>query len=343
MSGEVGSAPGRTQGVAGAENGLNGALDAPSAPPQRVVTRIVLEFFVDILAAAARACEGDLKSMLVLLAIDHANTEHLLVGPMGARNALLAHPDDSQRRPITVHALSQSMRIPPETGRRYTQALMRRGFCVRVDERGLIVPNRIMALPQFAAFEETKHTAFMALLRSLDAVGFDPLAPGVREACRSPRPTLDPATARRAMSVLVTGYVLRAVIDAVDLHGADFLHTVLYATVITMNVPHITHDRKLAWRYADANSGPPDDMRRPVTVRAAAERLGLPYETTRQNLMRMIEHGDLARVPGGLIAPVAPQQTPARLRYGLNLHVWLLRVIAELYRLGFDVESARVA
>ncbi len=329
--------------MADAANAPGAAPPAPTSPPQRVVTRIVLEFFVDILAAAARACDGDLKSMLVLLAIDHANTEHLLAGPMGARNALVVHPDDSQRRPISVHALSQSMRIPPETGRRYTQALMRRGFCERADERGLIVPNRIMALPQFAAFDDTKHTAFMALLRDLYAIGFDPLAPGVREACRSPRPTLDPVTARRAVSVLVTGYVLRAVVDAVDLHGADFLHTVLYATVITMNVPHITHDRQLAWRYADASSGPPDEMRRPVTVRAVAERIGVPYETTRQNLMRLIERGDLARVPGGLIAPVAPQQTPVRLQHGLNLHVWLLRVIAELYRLGFDVESARVA
>ncbi len=306
-----------------------------------MVTRLVLEFLVEVVAAATRAHAGDFKAMMVFVAIQHANIEHLESDSGGTRTKFSGYPDDSLRRPITVHAVSQSLNMPPETGRRYTQALVRRGCCERVGDRGLIVPSRVMAQEPFAAAERRTAEAFVELLRNLHDVGFDAqAAAGVRQASPPARRAMNPATADHAIAVLATGYMLRVIIDGIPLHDSDYVRALLFITVMTMNVRHISHDPKQAWRYADAHNVPPDEMRKPVSVRVVSERLGLPYETTRQHLMRMVGYGEIVRERGGLITPAAALQDPERLKRGLNVHVWFLRAVAQLYGLGFDFDAA---
>jgi hypothetical protein len=314
---------------------------SPAPPPQRIVTRLVLEFLVEVVAAATRAHNGDLKAMLVFMAIQHANIEHLESDSGGTQTKFLGYPDDALRRPITVHALSQSLNMPPETGRRHTQALVRRGCCERVGDRGLIVPSRVMARAPFADTERQTSEAFVKLLSNLHAVGFDVrAAAGVRQSSPPTQRAMDPANANHAISVLATGYMLRVIIDGIPLHDSNYVRALLFITVMTMNVSHIAHDPKQAWRYADAHNVPPDDMRKPVSVRAVSERLGLPYETTRLHLKRMVGHGEIVRMRGGLITPAAALQDPERLKRGLNVHVWFLRAVAQLHSLGFDFEAA---
>ena len=81
-------------------------------------------------------------------------------------------------------------------------------------------------------------------------------------------------------------------------------------------------------------------MRAPVTVRAVCDRTGLPYETTRQHLIRMVDLGRAARVDGGFIIPGSVAQEPVNLRSGLNIYLWLLRAVSQLERLGFDFDAA---
>ena len=141
----------------------------------------------------------------------------------------------------------------------------------------------------------------------------------------------------------MTGYVMRVILDGVSIHGNDFVRGLVFITVMAMNVEGITHDPSAAWLFADAHTTPPDHMRAPATIRAVSDRIGLPYETTRQHLIRMVDLGRARRVDGGFIIPGPVTQDPANLRLGLNIYLWLMRAIAQLDRLGFDVDAASTA
>ena len=136
---------------------------------------------------------------------------------------------------------------------------------------------------------------------------------------------------------------MRVLLDGVEDHDRDFVRGLIFITVMTINVEHITHDPGQAWRYPDADHTPSDDLRRPASIRAVADRIGLPYETTRQHLIRMAEIGRAQRLAGGFIIPESVNRDPRYLRMGLNLYLWLLRAVNRLDRLGFGLSEVIVS
>ena len=318
------------------------ALAAQTAgPPQRLVTRVVLEFLIDLLAASTRAHGGDVKAMIVFMAIQHANIEFVESDPERAAASFGAFPDDALRRPITAHALAQSISFPPETCRRYVKKLLAAGYSRQVGDRGLIVPSEVIAREPFASLIDATQVAFVSMLRALDAIAFDVMAvAATHRGPAAPRVGLPPAPLKFALWTVMNGYVMRVLLDGIENHDHDFVRGLIFVTVMALNVEHITHDPDQAWRYADARTTPPDAMRAPASVRAVSERIGLPYETTRQHLIRLVESGKAARVEGGFIIPGTVNQDPRYVRMGLNIYLWLLRAVSQLERLGFDVAAA---
>ncbi len=80
---------------------------------------------------------GDLMKGLVYTAIWTANVKHVTnTAPAGIRAVL----PDSDRQPVSVLAISRSLRLPYETIRRHADALVQAGICVRVGRDGLRVP-----------------------------------------------------------------------------------------------------------------------------------------------------------------------------------------------------------
>ena len=92
-----------------------------------------------LLLAGARAMrdfwDGDLVKGVVFTAIWTANVKHVTNTSRAATSSVLP---DSQRLPVSVLAISRSLRLPYETIRRHADALVREGTCVRA-ERGLLV------------------------------------------------------------------------------------------------------------------------------------------------------------------------------------------------------------
>ncbi|MDP2374472.1 hypothetical protein [Reyranella sp.] len=80
---------------------------------------------------------GDLLRGLVFSAIWTANVKHVINTATAAHQAVL--PDD-QRRPVSILAISNSLRLPYETVRRHAVALEKAGICQRVGQQGVIVP-----------------------------------------------------------------------------------------------------------------------------------------------------------------------------------------------------------
>ena len=80
---------------------------------------------------------GDLLRGLVFTAIWTANVKHVTNTAPAVSQTVLP---DELRLPVSVLAISSSLRLPYETVRRHALALEKAGMCHRVRRRGLVVP-----------------------------------------------------------------------------------------------------------------------------------------------------------------------------------------------------------
>lgn len=98
-------------------------------------------------------------------------------------------------------------------------------------------------------------------------------------------------------------YFLRALLAGADGSGGDILNAAIMTAIMDANIGHLDADPVFAWRYARYEQVPPDGFRRPITIRAVAARLGLPYETARRRIDRLMAVGRCAHAEGGVYAP----------------------------------------
>ena len=117
----------------------------PSTVDARLSTRMAFEFVLRTLVTAADANGGEIVPTVILMCIVAANTSHLndRHGASAKFRDLEDLPQDADRRPISVLALSKSLGMPFETTRRHVNALIARGACVRVPG-GVIAPTALI-------------------------------------------------------------------------------------------------------------------------------------------------------------------------------------------------------
>lgn len=109
---------------------------------------------------------GDLLRALVFTAIWTANVKHVINTATVTSQTVLS---DDLRRPVSVLAIANSLRLPYETVRRHANALQKAGICRRVGRLGLVVPageHRKMASGTVQA-----HTLLTSLLAELRRAG----------------------------------------------------------------------------------------------------------------------------------------------------------------------------
>jgi hypothetical protein len=88
---------------------------------------------------------------------------------------------------------------------------------------------------------------------------------------------------------------------------------------------------------AGADALLPDEVRRPISVNRLAQSLGLPFETTRQCVKRLIETGTCVRVKGGIVVPRAAVQRPeVHLAVMANLDT-VRQLVRDLRTVGVEV------
>jgi hypothetical protein len=115
-----------------------------SSEAQRTLNReqvVIVLASIQVLLAAMKVLrdffDGDLMTGLVFTAVRAANVKHITNTAPGLNRDILP---DSDRRPVSMMAISNSMKLPYETIRRHTTKLMKQGKCVRVGRNGLVVP-----------------------------------------------------------------------------------------------------------------------------------------------------------------------------------------------------------
>lgn len=309
--------------------------DAPPDPQRLALAwRIApasLAFILDVRSMSRR--DRDLIDSLLFATIVSSNVAPLIQDPgLQLTYAGLDSPlPDDARRPVSINAVAQSMRVPFETARRRIRAMARDGL-IELTERGAIIPRSILARPDFIEGVILRHARVGRFYRELRALGaLSPVIgapPAVNEA-----PVL--VTNRQAWA-----YILRMADEVITLTG-DPMGGLILMEMLQLNIENMDPDELAAWAEA------PHVLGRPARTAAFAAALGLSPETTRRYVMSLAEAGFCVRSKAGARAILPPDKRPALERMVLDNLANVQRMFARLGQLGvlaaFDVETPAAA
>jgi DNA-binding Lrp family transcriptional regulator len=292
-----------------AESAAQDAI-AEDAAVARIVWRLSGTYVLRAFQMAIDAF-GDIRAGLLVQVINAANTAPLantetawrVVGPDGT------FPDDI-RRPISVSRLADATGVPFESVRRIVRRLIDEDVCIRV-EGGVIVPRRVIEGPETARAVMANVGYVRRTVRDLLAAGLTEAA-SVDPALAGEEPSCDPATVR-AVAGRSIDYVLRFLGLLPEMFG-DVRAGVVAVTILAANTDHLDKPNGEGSRYAGLDENPPDDVRKPISVSRLAGTLGIPFETMRRQVGRLVDGGVCLRVAGGVIVPAAVMEGPAALR-----------------------------
>jgi hypothetical protein len=139
----------------------------------------------------------------------------------------------------------------------------------------------------------------------------------------------------RAAVRLSDEYFLRALRIIVDMAEGDMITAIVFRAVVAGNIGYLDAHAAEAALYADVETVPPDRLRRPVSVLSVSGALGLPYETTRRHVRKLIASGRCRMERTGVIAPAEGMVGPAE-------EAAILANLANLRRLFRGLKKAGV-
>lgn len=119
----------------------------------------------------------------------------------------------------------------------------------------------------------------------------------------------DLETRERALAHFGFNFVLDVASDG--LAGLRPLDCLLIMAVNQANIGPLTRDPDARSRYGALGAPAPDEARRPVSVRAVAASMRLPYETARRHVRRLETRGACQVSEAGVVVPAAFLAGPA--------------------------------
>lgn len=296
----------------------------------RLSMRAAVQFLLDVIVLASAG--RDFTDNVILVAIVQANLAQLNADPALQRRyaAVETPPPDELRRPISINAVAASLRLPFETVRRRVVHLTEKGEC-EITPRGLVVPQRLVLESDHVAILENNYRAVRALYLRLRAADCLPPPAG-----SPPPPEAAPV---RAVARISSDFVLRLV-DPVIATAGSLAGGFTLLAVFDLNSRGFTDGDR-----GDERSGPDgfvqDELRRPVGVRAVAERLGLPYEQTRRRLAAFAAEGRCTRTGDGYLLTSKDLARADMMLAYRNGYASLLRMFAAIGDLGVLTEWER--
>lgn len=118
---------------------------------------------------------------------------------------------------------------------------------------------------------------------------------------------------------------------AAGLAGLAPLDALLVLAVNQANIAPLTRDPAARRAYGDLGHAAPDEARRPTSVNAIANSLGIAFETTRRRLKRLEEDGVCTITPGsGVVIPESFLTSPAYLESVMAAHNHLVGFYGQL-------------
>lgn len=269
------------------------APQSSALPAAWQLGRIGMGFYIDLMEAAREG--GDLLSPLLLAAVIEANVAPINQDPeRQVRYAgLEAPPLDELRRPVSMHAIAESLSLPYETVRRRFRQLEAEGRCV-IRPDGVVVPTSVLSTPLYRAQAQARYERLKQFYADLAAhthvERLLALAPGAETAA----PAALPEPPVRLCNRLISEYALR--------QTEILLRRIRdpYAVFILLNIAR-ANVRHVPLRPGGKDLPAQPDAQRAIRPAELAERLELSGETVRRRLARLEELGYLQRRSDGLI------------------------------------------
>lgn len=309
------------------------SASASPLPNLRLLSRLAVGFLLEQITIGRGS--HDLVDALIILAVVQAN-----VSPIASDGALQRlysdydhPPPDDLRRPVTVHALAQSLRLPYETVRRRVGRLEAAG-ALELAPQGLYVSAAALSTPEHKAVMLACYASTRNFYAQLRRAGVAPVL--------SPEtlPASPPAEPVRAASRVSSEYVLR-VVDLLIAHFNDVGHGVVFLGVLRANTEELS-DAERGAEEAGPAGFVPDRLRRPVRTAALAARLGFAPETVRRHAARLVEDGYCVRSAEGLVVPSGVLARPRMVGLMGENHAYLRRMFEGLARAGVLAEWERL-
>lgn len=116
--------------------------------------------------------------------------------------------------------------------------------------------------------------------------------------------------------------------------AGDILDPLIVSTIIEGNLAVVNQDAELQRAYAELDSAPPDEMRRPVSIAAVAGSLNVPYETVRRRVARLANSGAIVQTSKGLVVPSSALSHPMYVITAVARYERMKRFYFELKEMG---------
>lgn len=301
----------------------------------RVAARFANGFALDL--AKLGGFGRDVIDGLLIAAISQANVAPIARDPdlQRAYATLDTPPPDDLRRPVSISAIANSLRLPFETARRRIAVLAELGV-VRNLPRGVIVPTAPLNSPFYRMAAEANYSLVHNLYFRLRGIGL------LEDLPRPTTPSFDPDHPPVRLVIRLSSDYLLRLAEPVTIHMGDVVSGLLLMDLIQANLEHLDDsqggDPEVGWSEEGFVS---DALRRPVRAAMLAERLGIPHETVRRHLRRLLEADLCERNEHGYVAPARVLARPPFVGYIVDNQSHLHRFYAALAEFGVLAEWER--
>ena len=130
-----------------------------------------------------------------------------------------------------------------------------------------------------------------------------------------------------------TAYVLRA-FRMLTSNYVDVRAGLIARTIHTANTAHLDPRTEAGRRVAGPDGILPDELRRPIGIKRLSESTGLPFESTRRIVQRLVDGGHCQRVEGGVIVPAEALARPEHADIVIKNFGYLRRFVRDLEASG---------
>ena len=126
------------------------------------------------------------------------------------------------------------------------------------------------------------------------------------------------------------------VLDMVSIARGDrhVLDALLISTITQANIAPILQQGDLQVAYATVEEAVPDELRRPISINALANSMGLPFETVRRRVKGLVDEGICAYRDTGVVLPTSAFTSPERVKSGFLAYERLRAFYYQLRDLG---------
>lgn len=291
----------------------------------RTVARASNGFMLDLVKLGGFG--RDVIDGVLLTAISQANVLPITRDPILQRRyaSLDQPPPDELRRPVSISAVANSLRIPFETARRRISAMAKLEI-VRTSSRGVIIPQGPMDSPLYRILASAHYELVRNLYlrtRPLELVASAPSGQAAFSANSQPV---------RLVNRLSAHFLLRLAEPLTEQIG-DLVTALILLDVIHANTEHLG-DAELSEIEVSADGYLPDRERRPVRINTLSARLGIPPETVRRHVNRLVKFGRCEVREEGYLIPSHVLARGPFVQYMLDNQSHLQRFLGGLAELG---------